>query len=710
MAVPLPPPSPSRPGLFGRLWGRVRTARPWVRWLLAVGLLLAVGGGAVGTLVVMDKLEKRQRAQAANAQWEKFEKAARNGDETEMNAALDAVSALTGDPLCDRYRSAIASGEAPADDPKLCLLTTSLHARRGKWPEAAREAAKRLLHEPDDWLARCLVALAAVAAGDPKSAGEQLDKLPDPSQGGPTPAGLLLAFELYRATGRDPTPLRRFVNDVVVEVLGSVGVDDDPPAVKVDLIECYLLGFSGPADDPLPTRLGLAAAPVGKLADDAAKSDDPAVLLKLGAACNRLSAVPDRLFRAKQITADQRDGLVREHETRTERVWKRVKGVSPKAPQAYHGLALVEVRAKRLGRAADEVRDGLTACGNDPTLLALYSVLLRATDRTDEALRTLAVAAEADPTNVNLLLLVAETALEVPRRDVAAIALQQASGVAPTDPRVIRTDARLKLSTGDTHGAVQRLRELGEPAVLAEPPLVRVYTRSLADAGLVVLIPDWLEKVERHANLTNKPAVVAAALRGLGEARFDADLARSGVQAVDRTLVRWPGDTESLVARAVLLTRWAEFGSPRWDTARTREAVFALERLRAIAPDDPDAAALLARTRLKGQNDPAKALKDVAPLLDLRDRGGLLAADHLTVLGAVLLANGKAGPAAEALDTARRLNPSTASVYIHLAAACHARGDTARGRDWLAVARRLPRTAQDDADLTALPEPLREKP
>ena len=62
----------------------------------------------------------------------------------------------------------------------------------------------------------------------------------------------------------------------------------------------------------------------------------------------------------------------------------------------------------------------------------------------------------------------------------------------------------------------------------------------------------------------------------MGEARFDADLARAGVQAIDRTLVRWPGDTESLVARAVLLTRWAESGSPHWDTARTRDAVFAL--------------------------------------------------------------------------------------------------------------------------------------
>ena len=52
--------------------------------------------------------------------------------------------------------------------------------------------------------------------------------------------------------------------------------------------------------------------------------------------------------------------------------------------------------------------------GDDPQLLALYSLLLRATDRTDAALRTLAAAAEKDPKNIPAVL-VAETALEVPR-------------------------------------------------------------------------------------------------------------------------------------------------------------------------------------------------------------------------------------------------------------------------------------------------------
>lgn len=672
-------------------------------------LVLLVGGG-VGSVFAVQKWQQRQRAAEAIAHWARFDKAARSGDEAEMHAALDAVSALTADPLCDRYREAISTGEAPPDDPRLCLLTTTLHARRGKWTEAAREARKRLAHEPDDWTSRCLVALAAVSAGDPKAAREQVDKLPDPTVSGPTPSGLLLAFELFRRTDRDTTPLRRFVNDVVVDVLGSVGVDDDPPVVKVDLIDCYLLGFGGPADEALPPRLGLAVAAVVRLADDAAKSDDPVVLTKLGTACNKLAVAIDRLHRAKQVSTEQRDGLAKEHDARTQRVWKRVKELAAKTPQAYHGLALVEVRANRLDKATDEMRAGLTACGNDPLLLALYTVLLRATDRTEEALRTLAAAAEADPTNLNLLLLVAETALEVPRRDVAAIALRHASGLAPTDPRVIRTDVRLKLQGGDTHGALQRLRDLGEPAILTEPPLVRVYTRVLVDAGLVVLLPDWLEKVEKQANATNKPAVAAAAVRGLTDTRFDLDLGKPALLLLDRTLARWPGDTDVLVARAVLLTRWAEYGSPRWEPARTREAVFALERLRAIVPDDADAAALLARTRLKGLNDATKAERDIAPLVELRTRGGLLTPDQFAVMGMVFLANGKHEQAVSALEAARKSGPPLATGCIHLALAYHARGDTARGRPLVAEASRLPRTPQDDADFQALPAALRENP
>ncbi len=701
MAVP-PTTSPARPGWFARLWDRVRAARPWVRWVVGVGVLLAVVGVGVGAVVVVNKLDQRQRAQAAVEQWARFDKAARAGDETEIRSALDTISALTADPQCDRYRETISSGDAPPDDPRLCLLTTTLHARGGRWAEAAREARKRLAHEPDDWISRCLVALAALAAGDPTTARAELDRLPDPAGSGPNPAGLLLAHDLFRRTGRDTTPLRRFVNDVVVDVLNSPGVDDDPPAVKVELIDCYLLGF----DDPPPARLGSAIAAVVRLADAAAQSDDATVLTRLGVSCNRLTAAIDRLHRAKQMTVGQRDGLAKEHEARTARVWRRVKEVSPCTPAAYHGLAQHEVRANRLPAAIDEVRAGLKECGNDAGLLALYSLLLRATDRTDDALRTLAAAADADPTNLQLLLLVAETALDAPRRDVAAIALRHAAAVAPTDPRVIRLGVRLKLQGGDTHGALQRLRDLGEPALLDEPLLVRIYTRALHDAGLGVLLPDWLERVGKRENA----AVAAAAVRGLTDTAFDDELAPLASRLIDRTLARWPSDADALAARAVLLARWAEYGSTRWEPVRTRDAAFALERVRAMSPEDADTAAMLGRIRLKGLNDSAKAAKDIAPLIDVRDRGALLTGEQLAVVGMVQLANGQTEPAISALEAARKLGPPSAAVCVHLALAYHTRGDTDRGRPLVVAARRLPHTPQDDADLTALPATLRETP
>ncbi|MCU0705353.1 MAG: hypothetical protein MUF18_15380 [Fimbriiglobus sp.] len=707
--MPAPTPPAARRGLFARLWDRIRTTRLWVKWTVSAVVLGLVAGGAIGVLG-WRKLEQRQRGEQTSEQWARFEKAVKAGDEGEMRAALDAVFALSADPICDRYRETLDTGIAPSDDPRLCLLSTTLHARHGRWPDAAREATKRLVLHPDDWNARCVVALAAVSAGDLATARAEVERLPDPADAPVSPMGLVLAFDLFCATGRDTTPIRRFVNDVVVDVLGSVGVEKDPPSVKIDLVQCYLIGFAGPSGEPLPVRLGRAAAAVGKLADDAAASDDPVLLTRLGTACNRLFTAYDRLHRGGQITEEQRVGFVLEHQARTTRVWQRVKELSPKTSAAYHGLALVELRARRSDAAITEVRAGLDACGNAPPLLALYSMLLKSTNRITDALRTLATAADADPNNLNLLLLLAELALDAPRRDVADVALRRAAVIAPADLRVIRIDLRLKLESGDSHAALQRLRDLGDAVILSEPLLARVYGRTLTDAGLGVLLPGWLKKVEEKAAATGSPLVLASAVRGLADGHFDSETAPPALAVIDRALARWPIDADCLVARAAFLARWAENGRPRWEPARTREAAFALERLRGLAPDDPVAATALARVRLFGLNEPAQSLKDVGPLLDLREREGLLTADQLTLLGAVLLANEKIEPAMAALEAAHKLAPDSATTCLHLARVYHACGENIRGRELVAAARRLPRTPQDDADLLALPATLRENP
>ena len=193
------------------------------------------------------------------------------------------------------------------------------------------------------------------------------------------------------------------------------------------------------------------------------------------------------------------------------------------------------------------------------------------------------------------------------------------------------------------------------------------------------MIPDWLEKVEKQANTAGKPAVVSAAVRGLADARFDPDLAKAAAALRDGTLVRWPGDTEVLVARAVLLVQWAEWGSPRWEAARTREAVFAVERLRAIVPDDPDAAALLALRAAPGGERPGEGRTGRGPAAGRPRRRR---AAHRGPTGrprgrAAGERQDRAGGGGA--EQARKLGPPTAGVLIHLAQAYHTRGQTDRG-------------------------------
>ena len=692
--------APRRPSVWARLRARVRAYPRWLVWSLvvAVGLLAPAGAGAV----VWKKLKSR-RATEVKAKWEQFDRAYQKANEEDLLAALEGVLSVTpGDERAARYRKAIESGEADEADAAMTQILPIMHARKNRLPEAAREGRKRLALEPNDWHARVIVAGAELAAGDLKAADAQLDLLPDPQKVPPSPDALILARELFARTGRDLTPFRRFVNAVVVDLVGSVATEKFPPPVKVRLVECYLIGFNPDPTAKQGDRLALAVAPACKLLDTgiraATEADDATQLARTGVVAERLAEAFALLHRDKQITREQYDGLTREHEERVGKVWQGVIARSPKSAAAYHGLGLWHARGGRYADAQEVIATGMRECGEQTQLLTVYTALLHRDDQSVEATRRLVAAAEKDPENVQLWLVAAQSALAANRRDVALKACERARRVAPKHPTALRLLAVIHLEAGDPTAAVHLLRELGEGEVMGHPLLTRVYVRGLVQSGLAATVPDFLGRVEAAALKAATVGLIAEGVAGLTEAPFDAELNKAGLDTLERASARWPAAPEVMEARALLLRQSAEDGEPRWEPGRVRAAVTALERIRAVRSDDLDLSAALAWVRLKGAGSPEQAVRDAAPLVAEVDRGGLLSDSHLRTLGAVYVATGKHEDAVKLLDMARRYGKATASGSIHLALAHHALGHAKQAADYLADARNRPMTAQDRTD------------
>ena len=688
------------PARFRRIVAGLRQSPRGIKFVAA--LLLALGIGA-GAYFLFHHLPKQRKQQEISGLWAKFDEAAKSGADAEQREALEAIlRANPDDALAASRLDSLRTGSADAEDPAMALLTLPPHLIAGRWPEAEREANKRLAHQPKDWLARCTTAKAAVLRGDRAAAVRELDALPDPADGVAriTPASLLFALDLFRDLDRDSAGLRRFIREVIVDTARSSAAESFPAPVKIQLVECYLEGFE-PKAERQPSGLNLGVLAVGRLADLAL--DDPAVaadsLRKLGFACNRLQPAFARLHREGQITADQFPTIRREHEARTVRAWQTLLDRDPKSAPAYHGLAVAALRNGDATRAGEIVTKGLAACGDNPQLLALLALMLRADDRALPALGRLWEAAEKDPEDLSLWVLTAEAAEAAGRRDVALEACATARALDPKNVWILRTEARILIEAGGpyAHTGLQLLAALGD-RLPGDPAAARLYVRGLTEAGLHALVEGFLKKVEAESLKRGSPAAIGQALRGIADGRTPPALLELASATAKSMLDRFPNDLELMTAEALALSRSAEDGEPRWTIPKTGAALRSFERLRDRAPDDVEIAAVLAWIRLKGMADAVRAMRDAAPLIAAAEDGSPLTARQGQVLGAVHLADGKLDDAIRVLEKARRLAKNSAGIHAHLAVAYHRQGRKAESRAALEAARSLPRSPQEAAD------------
>ena len=673
----------------------------WMRWSTVVLLFAGLAAGSYYQLALQPQSRKLQRIAEL---WSDFDRVAKSGSDAELATILDELIGLNpDDALAVRRRIALDTGSADESDAMMPLLTLPRQLRAGRWPEAEREAGKRLAHEPNDWLARCTMAKAALLRGDRPKALREVEQLPHPNNAASriTPASLLFAFELFRELDREPVALREFVRDAIVDSVRSSAAASFPIAVKVQLVECYLEGFEIQADRVQPNGLNRGVIAVGKLID--LSLDDPtcdvASILKLGLCCNRLVPGFAILRREGQITAEQYPTIASEQERRTKRAWETLITLDPKAAPAYHGLALWALRTHDASATWQHLTQGLERCGDNPQLLALYSLVLRADDQAAAALDRLLRAVENDPKTIALWMLIAETAEAAGRRDVALEACGKARLLDPKNPWIIRTEAKIHIDAGGgyTHTGIQLLNLLGD-ALVSDSQAARLYVRGLSEAGLDSLIEGFLNRVETASRKQHSPHLIAEALRGMSDSRFQPTLTDLASQMAKRLLDQYPGDLELQMVRALSLYRSTEQGDPRWNETKTSEALRAFEQLQSHAPDNLEIAATLAWMRLKGKNEPGQARRDAAKLIDASEQDYPLTAWQWYVLGATHLANNQLDAAIRALEKARRHSGTTAGVSIHLALAYHRQGKNELARTNLERAQALPRTTQDQAD------------
>ena len=714
---PLPPPRRTAPGRRPRAWRTVvspaRHLYHWFRgaprWMQVILGLLALGSiGAGGTYAFHTRMETlRQRR--VNGAWERFNAAARHGDDTAMRAAIADVKAeAPNDVRAATWERMLDTGEGDTGDPMTVFIAMIRELRAGKIEEAAREAQKRLQHEPKDWLARCVLASAALARKDKDAAGRELDQLPPPEdrRATVTPSGLLMAFRLYRALGRDVTPLREFGQSHVLPFLRTATAQGLNPAQKVDLVETYLESFD-PPDRRQPTGVQQGWAPAARLADQAlegALADaDASTLARVGRIGTPLALGLRVLQRFGQVDAEQYAELNRELETRTRRAWEALKEKDAANPEPYRGLAELHWRAGTVaGRKAalETVAAGLQAAGGDPPLYEVFGQMLKQLGAPMAAWTELSRAAARTPDKPVLWILAADAALAAGRRDLALEACAKVREKEPANRWVMWTEARIWLAGGYPKEAMDLLTKLGDPAVAAEPQAARAYVRALTESGNEARVEEFLTLSERVSEKAEPPHAAVAALAGWAEARpVNAARATKVADRAERLLARWPDHADLFRVRADALFRAAEGAEPVWEPARVREATLAAERLRAKLPDDPQAAHALGWLRLAEEN-PERALREVAPLRT-PEADPTLTAAQLELLGAIYRQTGKPDEAVRLLERAAAMPDAPAGVFVQLALAYHDQGQSGNSRAALDQARSRHRSSREHADYVA---------
>ncbi len=666
------------------LWGS-RSRRTIVAALIGLTVV------AYAVLAYVRHERAAERAQLAAEVWDRIRVAADRQDAVGVRAGLDSVESLTPhDPALARWRATLRSGEADPADQGLLRFVLNEHLAADRLADAAREAGKRLAAKPRDWLANCVLAHHALAAGRFDEARERLAALlpPAEAEGGVGPGPLLYALRLQSLLGQPvPPDWSGYLVRVVLPALER-SATNATRAEKFQLLDAHATAHDFLDSFPDLGRSWVPAAALGQ-ALLAEPGLTPADLQRLARLFERQRGVLERLERHGNISVEEAGRLRAELTDRTAAAWARLRDAVPTDSAGHLGVASCELRAGRTVAARAAVEGGIEVCGPRSELLAGMAQVLRVTDPA-ASVEPMVQAVRLRPEEPALWQALADVALTAGRPDLAAAAADEALRLRAElyPPRL--TAARARLAQGRPTDAAAVLAA-AKPALLRDPAAAALYVRALYEAGAASLADDFLAE----ADTADKSAAVLAA--------GAAELLRIGqpdeaLRWAERATRRDPDSRDARRVVADALRTRAESSVPVWDAGRVAEAVRAYEWLVRRDPADLVAANNLAWLQLKGQGDTAAAAKSAIPLLA---READLSPDMAETLGSVLLAAGDARTAVRVLERAIGVRPARPGLLTHLALAYHAIGLPRDAKAVLGKAAEFPRNERETAEFLA---------
>ena len=279
---------------------------------------------------------------------------------------------------------------------------------------------------------------------------------------------------------------------------------------------------------------------------------------------------------------------------------QRLKGAGQAGQDLAHAADLLA--AGQVAQARSLVDGVLAATPEDPTALALFSVIATAAGDRDEAMRRAERARASDPSSPAAALALsfaAQARFDIPRARAEA---ERAAELDPQSSVALARAAELRMAEGDLEGA----RRAAAAAVSRAPN----DARALTVQGFVELTRF---RSEEAASLLERAAAADPGLPlarlGLGIAWFR--LGDTG-RALEELQTATALDPEDSIARSYL-------GKAYYELKRSVESGKELERAKLADPQDPTPH-LYDAIRLQTENRPVEALAELRAAMERNDR------------------------------------------------------------------------------------------
>jgi hypothetical protein len=432
-----------------------------------------------------------QRNKAVEADWDRFDVAARSADQEELLGILKDI--LKKDPTNKdalARQKMLETGEGEGSDRAMLALVIRIHLRNSKNVEAVREAKKLYAVKPEDWISNCILAQDAISRKDFPSIDKHLAAVGDPAKTPPRDldlGGLLYAIDLHRQAGRDASLLLNFAVDKVIPNLKNVNLSTMHPAGRIQILACYVdacLAVEEAGVSKLQEYWPWAKRLADDINSDASRGKTALILSQLGTLQPALGVVVARFYRYKLIEESEAVDQLKQLERFGRRVWAALRTADPKNPSGYVGEIHALIRAGELDAAKKTLDAGVAGCGEwNVPLLTAAAAWVKAVGKSPEFLPKLLEFTKKFPENVAVWQIFTDVAEAANRRDLAIEVIQKTRERFPANHWYALEEARLWANADRYEKSLTELTSLPEPFRFQNPDFARAYARALSGTG-----------------------------------------------------------------------------------------------------------------------------------------------------------------------------------------------------------------------------------